>query len=137
MSMVEFGIEKGYISNDSTDDEEVFVILLKTIPTQIVLDKIKKEFSDNEFHVEYDGKNFVARRIKPQKEREIIERLNKIDNIRKFREYYKNVGGEELSNKVISLVFGCSEMVGLPPEVALGCFFSLTQDKMFDGLTED
>ena len=133
MSMVEFGIENGYVMNCSDDETEIFIVKARCVPNQHIFNAIREEFADNGFDVTFDGFQLHASKRK-RSQKDIEEKIHRIENIRKFHKFFDENDGECISKIICDFICECSAKTGVEPEVALGCFFATIQDDFFDFL---
>lgn len=66
MSVVEFGIEKGYIEKEDDESFEHFTIHPRRVLNSFVLEKIRLEFEENGYCV-YNGDDKLIHCVKPLK----------------------------------------------------------------------
>lgn len=64
MSVVEFGIEKGYVEKEEDENFEHYTIHPRRVLNSFVLEKIRLEFEENGFSV-YNGDDKLIHCVKP------------------------------------------------------------------------
>lgn len=129
MSAVEYGIENGIIEKASTEDEEIFIIHLRSIPFQkfadAIMDELKSEGFDIEVNIPYAK---ATKKIKPPKDKTI-------EDFEKVFTFQKNTYVEMISSLTSKLLLA-SECLGISVDEAYSMAMYVMYNDLQQFLTE-
>ena len=128
MSMIEMGIEKGYIEKQPSKDEliERYVVYPRRIMTDIVLSGIINEFNSLGYTVAFDKREKVYRvdniKLLKEKQKDVTESLLKIEETILSHPAYN-----ELRDNFIGFILATAKVTNEEPEKVMDIFYDLLQ----------
>ena len=128
MSLIEMGIEKGYIEKQPSKDElvERYVIYPRRIMTDLILSGIINEFNVLGYTVEFDSREKVYRvdniKLLKEKQKDVTESLLKVEEAILSHPAYS-----EFRDNFIGFVLATAKVTNEEPEKVMDVFYDLLQ----------